>query len=127
MQDITTRLRDMRHEIAAKANSIGPLVVAHLLHDAEAAIDELRADNARLVSANLVYQGRERPSHVLCEFAGWLSENGEDLHELPNSVLASIVVRFLDERPGPCPDCGGNSGVLPTGGRYCNCDDEEAA
>jgi hypothetical protein len=32
------------------------------------------------------------------EFAGWLAENGEDLHELPNAVVVNIVDRFFRER-----------------------------
>ena len=127
MTDLTTRLREMRNEIAAKANSIGPLVVAHLLHDAESALLELEADNARLIGANLALQARERPSLVVCEFAGWLSETGEDLHEQPNAAIVAIVNRFFDERPGPCPDCGGKGGTAPNGVRYCNCDDLEVA
>ncbi len=32
------------------------------------------------------------------EFAGWLSETGEDLHELPNVAVIAIVDRFFKER-----------------------------
>lgn len=119
MTDITTRLRAARN-VYADSPELG-----HILHDAEAVIDELMADNARLIGANLALQEREKPSLVVYEFAGWLAESGEDLHELSDAAIVAVVDRYFDERPGPCPDCGGKGGTAPNGVHYCNC--EEAA